>query len=178
MGLKKFGKTLAFETYIEFYKDEILNYIRLLWAGITPQDISKMVAESIAPPIPKDSLEKLRGYEEFLEGITPQRLYEFINDARPDLALALAETGDAAVGYIISLKKYLMAQITAEKEGETAEEAVEETQEENQPPVKLYSCTCDSCGKTLPVTKEAFEAMRVCPFCGVEKGEPTSEQEL
>lgn len=173
-GLKSTGKELLIDFYLEFSQDEFIAKLKMILAPLTPDILRQLVTDGKAPSIHEAVVESLRGYEDYLGRLPPEELFEWLNKARPDLAETLMSLGESGAKYMVMLKFFIIDSIKAPATapGEPELPAPKENAQE-----QLFRCVCDSCGKASVVTKEDFEAMKLCPFCGVEKGGPTPEQE-
>lgn len=164
--LKAAGKELLLDVYTEFYQDEIIDKLRKFLMPVTPENLKQMVAEGKAPPVPSEAVEQLTGYEDYLEKLKPEEIFQWLLKARPDLAEALVSLGDEGAEYVVKLQGFIVDSIK-KPEGVPKPESM----------VQLH---CDSCGADWPLPKNLAEQVQVCPFCGVgreEKAEGAGEEE-
>lgn len=170
-GKLKAGATeLLIDVYLELYQAEFIAKLQQILAPLTPDDLGHMVSEGKAPPIREAIVESLRGYEDYLDRLKPEELFEWLNKARPDLAETLMSLGDSGAEYMVKLKFFIIDSIKAPASPEPNKPEPQTAPDESAKE-KLYKCVCSECGESVAVTKEAFEAMKLCPFCGVEKEE-------
>lgn len=163
--LKAGAKEIIIDTYLALNQDEFIAKLHRILAPLSPDSLRQLVAEGKALPLHEATIESLRGYEDYIGRLMPEELFEWVNKARPDLASTLMSLGDSGAEYMVYLKVYLIDCIKAPAPEPGKPELP--APQENKP--QLYNCVCDSCGKSKQVTKEEFDAMEVCPFCGVEK---------
>lgn len=177
-GLKKgsgsFLGKLAFETFVEFYYDDIVKNFKSYLSNLQSFDIKEMVVTKTLPAMDPHLFTTLSGYDMVIDQIKPERFFKVFYDARPDLAEALAETGVAGIEYLMMLKAHIVALARGEdlskalgKENvEKVEVPIEQVAQPQPEASKIYLSTCDSCGAEFPVTREMFDKITCCPFCG------------
>lgn len=163
--LRAAAKEFFIDTWLEFNSDQIIDVLQKLMAGVTPDNLKQFVAENVALPVPPGALDALRGYEDYVEKLTPQELFEWLYKARQDLGETLMALGeDATVDYLIKLRGYIIDSIKNPEDIPV---------EGKQPLVEL---TCDACGKKWTLPKDLAEQIQVCPFCGHSAKEETTEE--
>jgi hypothetical protein len=178
MSKEKVMKALGefgIEVYFELYHDNIINGLRNYLMPITPSRLKQMVKNSQAINLPEEFLATAKGYEDHLDIVTPQRLFEIFAEARPDLAATLEAMGDAGIDYVILFHRHFVESIRA-------------TPIQEEKPIsqeikagKTIKITCDKCGHTEMVTPEEAAAITECPECHApaneEPQEPPQEEE-
>ena len=180
------GKGLLIECFLEWYGDELIAQIKdmLDQSGITAEDIPDFVLNNKALPIPDQAFSALKGLEDYLEQVDPARIFEWIQKARPDLAIALIALDDAGAEYIVRFKMFMIDSIKAvapssqpeqpTQQAEGAEDAKDEegesetdtTEEPAVPEMTVKKITCEECGGTWNATEEEAAKATECPFCG------------
>lgn len=194
----KMGKGFAIECYLQFYGNDFIGMVKKLFddAGIKPDDIAGFVNGNQALPIPESAFYELVGLEDYLETIDEERIFEWIHQARPDLAMALMAEGDAGAEYVVKFKKFMIGSINeaaknlagqqikpdvkqATKVPEPTKGAAEspEPETEAEPEtvpgpsdgMQLKKVTCNDCGESWTTTAEEYERTTECPFCGAPK---------
>lgn len=165
--LKSGAKEFLIDVYLEFYRDEIIAKLRKFLASLSPDDLKQLVPEGQAPPVPAEAVEDLKGYEDYLEKLKPGEVFQWIAEARPDLADVLVSLGDEGAEYVVKLQGFIVDSIRNP-------EGVPKSKPES-PMVGLH---CDSCGADWTLPKNLAEQVKVCPFCKVgleEEIEPGNE---
>jgi len=163
--LKAGAKELFIDLFIEFNREEIIEIMRKFLSPLKPGDMEEFVASGTAPPLPPTAIKNLKAYEDYIEKINPQEVFEFLSAARPDLGELLVSLGDKGAEYVVKLKQFIVDSVKSYKE---------EPVEPAKAMVKLH---CESCGKNWILPKEEAEAVIKCPFCGIGKEEETNEPE-
>lgn len=156
--LKAAAKEFFIDTYLEFYHDQVIDTLKSILAPLSPDSLKQFVAEGTAPPIPDAGIEALKGYEDYLEKLKPGEVFQWLAEARPDLAETLVELGDAGAEYVIKLQHFIIDSI---KNPEAAP----------KPESQMVELHCDFCDKSWPMPKNLAEGVTVCPFCGKGKEE-------
>lgn len=162
--LKAAGKQLFIDTYLEFYRGEVIANVKRAVAPFSPDDIREFVAEGKAPPLPPPAIKALSGYEDYLEALKPEELFEWLAEARPDLAETLMSLGDQGAEYIVRLRQFLVDSIRNPEEAPV-----------KQPESQMVELTCDACGAKWTLPRNLAEKVRMCPFCGVSREEEPEE---
>lgn len=162
--LKAVGKELFIETYVELFGNEIVDTLGKILAPLNPDNLKQLVAEGKAPPVPDEAVEELKGYEDYLEKLKPEEVFEWLFKARPDLANTLVSLGDEGAEYMVKWRAFIMDSIR-NPEGAPTKPAAE----------SLVELHCESCGAKWPLPKELAEQVTMCPFCGKGKEEETGE---
>lgn len=162
--LKAAGKEILIDTYLEFYHDEVIATVRKFLNPFSPDDIRRFVAEGKAPPMPAPAIEALSGYEDYLESLKPEELFQWLAEARRDLAEALASLGDEGADYMVRLKSFILDSIR-DPEGAP-----------NQAAESIVKLTCESCGAEWRLPRSQAEKVTLCPFCGAGKEEPPQDE--
>jgi len=158
--LGKFGSTLAFEFYLKTIHAAMIEGIRKYLTSIKPEDIPAMIRENRFPPLEHLDLSAVSDNSEHLERITPNRLIDFIAEARPDLITAIQDMGIQGGEYIIKLRQHLLNLVKHPEK--SMAKSIEYKPEDN---IKL--ATCDKCGKSFPGPEDVLKLLDKCPFCGV-----------
>ena len=156
--LAKLGSHLTFEFFIALIHDDIVKGIKTYLAEIQPDDIRAMIAESRFPPMEHLDFAAVSDNAEYLESIKEIRLMEIIAEARPDLAMAIQDTGMPGAEYIAKLRRHLLNMVKQPEKG-----LAEST--DYQPTENMVRATCDKCGKSWAVPKGQASAIDKCPFC-------------
>jgi|GEM_PF-2515618 len=154
---KKIGSRFMFEFFLEVFHDRLIEGFREFLAGYTPERIKEMVRDGEFPYIPPDTLVSVKGYEQYLERIKPERFADALQEARPDLAQALEEMGVEGGLYVIKFCDHYLNLIA---HPEKAEPKLVEG-----PAKDMMEAVCDQCGKSWPVVREEFLNIKKCPFC-------------
>ena len=84
----KLGKGIAVELYLDYFNDQIVAELAKALQGLRPEDIPELVHSRKALPIRPDSFRKMKGFEGYLATIKPERIFGWLSEARPDLAMA------------------------------------------------------------------------------------------
>ncbi len=182
------GKGLAIEAYIGFNKDELISKFRVALSLINPKDVPKFVKGQKALPIPTQFFASLKGLEGYLKTVSPERIFEWIEEASPDIAKALMKLGDEGALYMVQFKTFIIDSIKAVPDNTSQNLTVpadqESTTEELPPPDQgettqvnegdkpqagMVRLRCTSCGEPIIVPKEEVASIKACPYCG----EPT-----
>lgn len=164
-SLGKFGSRFAFEFFLETMHDAIIQGFKKYLSSITVEDIPAMVRKGRFPPLEHLDLSALGDNGEHIEKISLLRLMEFIAEARPDLAMAIQEMGDAGAEYMAKLRLHILGLLK---------------HAEFKPEENVVLAHCDKCGKKWPVKKDEASSITKCPFCGTgedEPKEPPAEEE-
>ncbi len=156
-SLGKFGSRFAFEFLVEIMRDAIIQGLKKYLRSITAEDIPAMVREEKFPPLEHLDFSGVGDSIEHIKKISLLRLMEFIAEARPDLAMALQNMGDAGAEYLVKLRLHILQRI----------EHAEFKPEEN-----VVLAHCDKCGKKWPVKEDEASSITKCPFCGDGEGGP------
>ncbi len=167
--LKAGAKEFFIDTYVEFFQGEIVGKLQRFLAPLTPDDLRQFATEGKAPPVPGEAVDSLRGYEDYLEKLKPEEVFEWLAKARPDLADVLISLGDTGAEYVVRLQAFIIDSIRSPEGAPSTEPAK----------TQFVQAHCDSCGQDWPVPRELASEVNVCPFCGVGKEEeaPASEEE-
>ena len=180
-GLKgiggRLGRAIVFETYLETHHDFLIAAFKAALGHIRPADVPSYVQGNMALPIPEEAFRQMSGLEDCLERIEPHRIAEWINEARPEIFLALAELGDEGAEYIVRFKQFIIASVKAAgkqpEEGEKEEatppdeskEATPSSQKSQVEPPHSFRVNCDECNESWMVTQEELADLKTCPFC-------------
>lgn len=167
---KKIGSRFMFEFFLEVFHDRLIEAFREFLAGYTPERIKEMVVKGEFPYIPPDNLVSVKGYEQYLERIKPERFADALQEARPDLAQALEEMDMEGGLYIIKLCDHYLNLIA---HPEKAEPKLLEGL-----PKEMMEAVCEECGKSWPVIREEFSNIKECPFCHIGKDNPSNTELL
>lgn len=149
------------DVFLEFYRDEIIGKLRKFLAPLSPKDLKQCVNDGKSPPVPAEAIKELKGYEDYLEKLRPEEVFQWVVSARPDLAEVLVELGDAGAEYVIKLQAFIVDSIRS-PEGTP-----------KQTPESQVSLHCEACGADWTLPKSQAEQIQMCPFCGVGKEEET-----
>lgn len=163
---KGLAKGTIIELFIDYYHDDLIMSFRLALSHIKPKEVPDFVRNGKALPIPPQFFEELKGLEDYLEKIEPQRLFKWINEASPEIGEALMELGDDGAEYMVKLKSFIIDSIRA-LPSLAEEEGVEKEAETEMPSASEHvRLTCDECGQSWIATEEEAAATTECPFCG------------
>ncbi|MCK5235866.1 MAG: hypothetical protein KAR06_02680 [Deltaproteobacteria bacterium] len=187
----KLGKRVLIELYIDTYKEELIAKLRMALGYIKPEDVPKFVKGHEALPIPPKLFSALKGYEGYLETVSPERIFNWIAEARPEIGQALLDLGEECVIYIANFKAFIIDSIKAapdkeavstteeqppaadskgqEEKPQAKEEGQPQTEEREKPQVQKVWVHCTSCDERWEVPQDEVESIKECPFCG----EPT-----
>ena len=167
-SLKSAAKEFFIDAWLEFNSEQIIDTLRKLLAGVSPDDLKRFIAEGIALPVPPQVFNSLKGYEDYLEKITPNDIFEWLYKARPDLGDVLISLGeDATAEYLVKLKGFIRDSTTNPPSPAEAEKPAQEAKPQ------FVMAHCDGCGKEWPVPKALADQIKVCPFCGKDREEET-----
>lgn len=171
--LKKVGSRYAFELFLEVFHEDIVGRLSTWLAPLSAEKVKRMVRKSQYPDFALDDFAKLTDFAEYLEKVSPDRLFDAIVEARPDLAEVIAGMGVKGAKYMVHLREHLLERVRA------PELALAKSKEYSLAPplVEMAMAICDNCHKEWPVPKAEFGKIEVCPFCGHGKNEETPPQE-
>ncbi len=175
---KKFGNRFFFEFFLEMFHDKLIEQFKIYLADYTPEQFKDMVQQKRYPYFEPAVFRSLHGYETYLEKIKAQRLFEAIDEARPDLSETLWNMGDPKLPpeqkpgllWIKGFRKHLMDRVM---DGGRGPEAVADLKE--KPRKQMTSAKCENCGKSWPVPVEEFDNITECPFCHTGAKEPSDK---
>ena len=122
----KFLKGTAVELFIDTYHDEIVRMLAEGLALIPPENIPKIIHDKLALPIPPAFFEYLKGFEDYLDGFDPGRLFELISEANPLIAAAIIDQGEEGANYMVRFKAFVLDSVRDIKEAEPEPEVAEE----------------------------------------------------
>lgn len=140
----RFVKNTLIEMFIDNFHEEIIFRLKEVLDKVSPEDVGRYVHNNEALPIPPDTFDFLKGFEDYLETFDEGRLFEYIAEANPLIAAAFMDMGDEGAEYFVKLKKFFIDSVKAAKgieeiaESQPAAEetaAVEEKTEEPSPPM-------------------------------------------
>jgi len=154
-SLAKFGSRFAFEFFLETMHDSVIEGLRKYLSSISAEDISAMVRKSQFPPFEKLDFSAIGDNVQHIEKISLVRFMEFIVEARPDLATAIQNMGNAGAEYMAKLRAHLLNKLRQPAGGK-----------EFKPKEDTVLAHCDECDKKWPVKREEVGALTECPFCG------------
>jgi rubrerythrin len=172
MGKDKVMKALGefgIEVYFELYHDNIVKGLRNYLMPITPAKMKQMVQKNQAITLPPDFLATAKGYEDYLDIVTPQRLFEVFAEARPDLGAMLEAMGEDGAEYVVLFHRHFVESIKATPLQE--EKSISQEIKDGRT-VKL---TCDKCGHTWTATPKEAAAVTECPECHAPAGDEPEE---
>ena len=164
-SLGKFGSRFTFELFIEIMHGPLIQGLKKYLSSISVENIPGMVRKAQFPPVEHLDFSAVRDSIEHIEKISLLRFVEFIAEVRPDLVVAIQDTGQAGAEYMVKLRDHLLDKIRQPdggKEFKTEEGTV--------------LAHCDQCDKRWPVKREEGEAIAECPFCGA--GTDQKKEEL
>ena len=161
--LKAAAKEFFIDTYLEFYGDQVVDILKQLLAPLSPKQLKEFVTDGTAPPIPDAAIKRLKGYEDYIELIKPEEVFQWLAKARPDLAETLVSLGDVGAEYVVKLQKFLLDSIRSPEQVPTKQTGK----------IKL---TCEQCEKEWELPKDEAEKVTECPFCGVGREEAPSDK--
>jgi len=170
--LKKGGGQFLFNLFVEMYWDEIIKGFGEYLKQYTVEDIVEMVKELRFPAFDNLDLGEVNNYIEHIERITPLRFMEAIAAARPDLAEAIQEQGEAGAVYIVGLRAHFIDLI--KNPGKAMGESRDYGPKHG---AKTKLATCPDCKRSFPVPADQADKDPECPFCKKEKAkQPPPEQ--
>lgn len=161
--LKAAAKEFFIDIYLEFYSDEVIDILRKFLARVTPEHLKQFVADGTALPIPDAAIKRLKGYEDYIEIIKWEEVFQWLAKARPDLAETLLSLEDEGTEYVVKLQKFLLDSIKNPEQAPTKQTG-------------MVALTCESCGEKWELPKDEAEKVTVCPFCGVGREEEPAEE--
>lgn len=164
-ALGKFGSRFAFEFFLETIHDTIIQGLKKYLVSIRAEDIPGMVEKGQFPPIDSLNFGAVSSNLEHLEKISLLRLMEFIVEARPDLASAIQDKGEAGAIYMVKLRQRILQRMK---------------QAEFKPEENVVLAVCDQCGKKFPIKRDEISSITKCPFCEAgakETKEPPAQEE-
>ncbi len=126
----KWLKGTAIELFFDTYHDEIVKKLAEGLAHIPPGDVPKIIHDQMALPIPRHFFEYLKGFEDYVEGFDPGRLFGLISEANPLVAAAIMDQGEEGANYMVRFKAFVLDSVRDIKtpEEEIKAEKVEEQQ--------------------------------------------------
>ncbi len=136
----KFLKATAIELFFDTYHDEIVKKLAEGLAHIPPGDVAKIIHDKMALPIPPHFFQYLKGFEDYVEGFDPGRLFELISEANPMIAAAIIDQGEEGANYMVNFRDFVLDSVRdIELPEEEPPEAKKtrpsgETEEEEGPP--------------------------------------------
>ncbi len=134
----KWLKGTAIELFFDTYHDEIVKKLAEGLAHIPPGDVAKIIHDKMALPIPRYFFEYLKGFEDYVEGFDPGRLFELISEANPLIAAAIMDEGEEGAAYMVKFKAFVLDSVRdikvpeEEVEKEVKEPAGEKTEESEE----------------------------------------------
>lgn len=126
----KWLKGTAIELFFDTYHDEIVKKLAEGLAHIPPGDVAKIIKDKMALPIPPHFFQYLKGFEDYVEGFDPGRLFELIAEANPLIAAAIMDQGEEGANYMVRFKAFVLATV---REIEVPEEEPAPEEEPKQP---------------------------------------------
>ena len=133
--LKAAAKEFFVDVFLEFNRGEVIDTLKKILAPFSPDDMKQFASEGTAPPIPEAVVEHLKGYEDYLEKLKPEEVFQWMFEARPDLAEALMSLGDEGASYMIKLQSFIVESVKTSGKAET-----------KQPETQMVNLHCESCG--------------------------------
>lgn len=155
--LGEFGSRFAFEFYVEFMHDKIIEGLRGYLAPLRPEDVRRMVRKNELPPLDLSGF-SLDDNDKYLEKISAVGVLEYLAEARPDLAQVIQDMGPRGAQYVAKLRLHLL-ELVSHPEKSLAESTEYTTKQD------MVKATCDKCGKSWPVPKDEASSIKECPFC-------------
>ena len=131
----KWLKGTAIELFFDTYHDEIVKKLAEGLAHIPPEDVPKIIHDKMALPIPRHFFEYLKGFEDYVEGFDPGRLFELISEANPLIAAAIMDQGEEGANYMVRFKAFVLDSVRKieapeeEQPGEVEERPAEKVEE-------------------------------------------------
>ena len=166
-SLGKFGNRFAFEFFLETMYVSIIQELKKYLSDTKAEDIPAMIRKGEFPSSKHLDFSAVGDNIEHVKKISLLRLMEFFAEARPDVAQAIQDRGNAGAEYMVKLRIHLLDKIR-QSAGDKGFRSQEDT----------VMAHCDKCDRRWPVKKEEFSSIEVCPFCGTgksEEAEPSSE---
>ncbi len=109
----RMGKAIMVEYFIESNHDEIVHRLNTILMFVRPKDVRNYIETGQALPIPPKAFEYLVGFEDWLKGFDPGRLFEFIAEANPKIAEVIIQTGDEGALYMVKFKQFIVDSVLA-----------------------------------------------------------------
>lgn len=182
----RMAKGIMVEYFIDINHDEIVARLKAVLMFVRPKDVKRYIEEKEALPIPPAVFKYLAGFEDWIKGLEPERLFAFIQEASPEIAAAIMEMGDAGAEYMVQFKQFILDNVKALSGKEDIPDTVEEIIQERAPkqePLKAKFAgdtkdipsqprtpekklvTCEECKESWEATPEEVLALTECPFC-------------
>lgn len=161
---KSFGKNLFIDFALEFYRADILAKIADLLQPYSTVEVTNRIQQGVLLQPSEELYSFLKGYKSAVEEYSIKDLgkvlFDWISEARPDVAGAMISLGDAGAEWLAAESELIRNSVLHP----------ELKQEVQDPKVEFSQATCESCGQSWLVEKEKVESMTRCPFCGEEQG--------
>ena len=175
---KRVGNRFFFEFFLEMFHDQLIEQFATYLADYTPDNFKDMVLQKKYPYFDPGVFRNLHGYETYLERIKPQRLFEAIAEARPDIAEMLWNLGDSKLPpeqkpgllYVVGFRKHFLDRVMG---GGRDSGVVADLQD--KPPKQMTTAHCHNCGRSWPVPVDEFDNIKECPFCHAGANEPADK---
>ena len=142
----------GFELLIETFQPQITSNIKSFLESYTPEQWKTMVVEKKFPSADGIDWGWAKPHIKHMDKITPERLIEFIAEARPDLALVTQDLGEVGAEYLPLLREYLFSHMLNDSPVQEMKKA------------EVKQATCSECGKAFPI--KDGQVIDKCPFCG------------
>ena len=152
----KFASRFVFELYLADKHDEIIAEIKRWLESYSVDDIDKLVKDNSFPFVPAGIFQMVgEDVVGFIDYINSKRLWEFLVEARPDLAEAIDSAN--AYGWFDSMRKHFTACVKDPSSARVQAPVLKD---------KIVMVHCDSCGNDFPMPKTEAEKLEKCPGCG------------
>jgi len=158
-GLKRAGSQFAFEVAMELSHPLIIDGFRKWLEQYSLDQYRDMIRKGTYPAIKPEHFEAAKDYADYIQGITVDRLIDFLAEARPDIVEVIVSMGDQGGNWLINLREHFLDCLVHPEKAGTGSPAP-------MPQKKMKTVTCDKCGKSFPMEEEAVAKLEKCPLCG------------
>lgn len=178
MGLKEeaanLGKDYLTELALIAKRPGIVAGVKKFFENYSVDDLAQIIGEGKVIPPPPDLVAGLKEYKERFQKYSvrdiAEKLFDWIQEARPDLANLLVAGREAGTAVWLSLEAQAIISAVLDKPFDVPLA----TPQKSKPPV--VRAICDKCEKQWFVAKEDAMSITRCPFCGkVQKVERKEE---
>jgi len=153
------GRDLAIEVAVEIYHDVIIEGLRKICEPYTPEIVCEYIDQDKPWPALMEWINKARQFSDVLDRFSSERLFEWLQEARPDLAEAVIGNGEESraewwcknINMVKALIRAPGFDMAKRKESES----------------EAYSrVVCDKCEGVFIIPRDRANDTRVCPYCG------------
>lgn len=158
----KFMGRFAFELLLEDKHKGVIGEIRKWLEPYSTAEIDQLIKDKTFPFVPPDIFQMIgEEVSGFIDYIDASRLWEYLVEARPDLAEVIDSEGDTGYQWFSRMRNHFAECIK--------EPALAQAQPAAALRDKIVMVVCDSCKRSFPMTKAEAEQLTVCPGCGAAK---------